>query len=148
MANQTVTDKNGITSTQRGPTGNVVWAISGPNGKGDTITVHPSGDTPGDFDVVKPPTNTTLSPQLTPKDAVYVKGSGTYLPIDPDPAKLGDPNNWQKILPDGVPNADEEMNKALERIDRQQSMTEKQNNFAAGRGYQSDAEYQKMALDA
>ena len=83
--------------------------------------------------------------QLQPKDALYVKGDGYYLPIDTDPAKVGDPNNYRKILPDNLPNADEEMKKALDRIDRQQEMTEKQNNFAAGRGYMTNSEYATMA---
>lgn len=135
-------------ATTYGPTGNKVWAITGPGGKNDTMTVAPSTTNPGGWEVATPPANTSAPRQLTPEDKVYIKGDGYYLPIDPSPDKLGDPNNWKKILPDGVPNADEEIKKAVERQTAEGERNARQRNEAQYGIYGTDAETQKLLNDA
>lgn len=141
---KTRTNDRGITET--GPTGNKVWAITGPGGKNDTITVGP-GATAGDWQVVKPPSNASAAAVLTPKDAVYVKGEGYFLPIDPSPDKLGDPNNWKKVLRDGVPNADEEITKAVDRQVAEGDRNARQRNEQQYGIYADDATAQRLMIE-
>src|SRR5262249_32746930 len=52
------------------------------------------------------------------------------------------------LMPSDIPNADDEISKAVERQDREALRNEKEANYQAGRGYQTDADYHKMADDA
>lgn len=81
-------------------------------------------------------------------------------PKDPSVGKLGSdelgwwipdptsPNGYRQVLPPHTPNADDEILKAVKRQDAEFERNEKAANAAAGRGYQTTSDYQKMALDA
>jgi len=79
MKNQSVIGKDGLATNQLTPTGNKIWAITGPNGQNDTLTVHDSASTPGDFDVVEPPKN------LPPNTQQQVINGAIYTPNPDDP---------------------------------------------------------------
>src|SRR5215831_5510173 len=86
---------------------------------------------------VKAPTASTTVPHIGDEKTGYYTQSG--------PPDANGNKTWQMVVPPGVPNADDEMKKALDRIDRQQEMAEKQANEAAGRGYMTNADYATMA---
>jgi len=94
----------------------------------------------------------TDAPDALPKPATATvphigdEKTGYYVQTGP-PNAQGQPT-WVQVVPPGTPNADDEMEKALKRIEHSAEMTEKQANQAAGRGYQTNADFQKMALDA
>lgn len=69
--------------------------------------------------------------RLEPKDAIYVKGMGHYLPDDPNNMA----GTWSKVLPEGTPNADDEIIKAIDRQGREAVRNERERNEAAGIGY-------------
>jgi hypothetical protein len=135
MKNQTVTDASGIPTTQLAPTGNVVWAITGPGGKNDVVTLHPSAATAGDFDVVEPPKNlpADTAPTGNSETGWYAKDAN---------------GQWQLVIPPHTPNADEEIKKAVDRQDAEAMRNEKAANQAAGRGYQTNADYASMISQA
>ena len=141
-------DSEGNYITKNMPNGNTVWTIAGPGGKSDEIVVKASTTTPGEYTPIKGPSNATLPPQLSAKDAQYVKGEGYFLPIDPSPDKLGDPSNWRKILPDGVPNADDEIKKAVERQTAEGDRNARQRNEAQYGIYADDATTQRILNEA
>jgi len=109
MKNQSVLNRDGVATNQLTPTGNVVWAISGPGGRNSTITVHPSATTAGDFDVVEPPKDEPNDPTKTMQLLV---GGTIYTP---------DPNN-----PNGpfIPRALDETAQAQARANTQKTLSD------------------------
>jgi len=123
-------------------------AISAPQGQENIVIKNDKFDPSQPVSPTNSPIISVASPNAAPKSStaqpVHFGSDATgYWIVDATA-----PNGVKMVVPPKTPNADEEMNKALERINRQQEMDEKQANQAAGRGYQSNADYQKMANDA
>src|SRR5262245_593105 len=78
-------------------------------------------------------------------DVPHLGDSKTGYYTQSGPVGANGQRTWVQVVPPDTPNADDEMKKALERIDRQQEMAEKQANDAAGRGYMTTQEYQTLA---
>jgi len=117
-------------------------SISDGKGNNQTIKLNHAPGSDQEWAVTDAPT-ALPKPATATVDHLGDENTGYYARNGPPDAN-GQPT-WQMVVPPHTPNADDEMTKALGRIDRQQEMAEKQANEAAGRGYQTNADYQKMA---
>ena len=91
--------------------------------------------------IITPNPNAAAKPSTTAPTHFGSDDVGYWL-IDPG---TGQP---KMVVPPHTPNADDEMKKAIDRMDRASEISEKEANAAAGRGYQTTADWQKMVSDA
>src|SRR5215831_4990993 len=120
-----------------------IMSVSDGKGNNQTIKLNHAPGSDQEWTVTTPPTALPKPVTTTQPAHIGDEKTGYYAQVGPPDAN-GNPT-WKQVVPPGTPNADEEMKKALDRIDRQQEMTEKQANEAAGRGYMTNAEYATMA---
>lgn len=117
-------------------------AISAPQGQENIVIKNDKFDPSQPISDTNQPIISVKSPNAAPKATTTTPiGSADigYWLVDPTTKTV------TNVVPPKTPNADEEMKKALDRMDRQQEMTEKQANDVAGRGYMTNAEYATMA---
>ena len=115
-----------------------------PTAGGQKITIRPD-------DTSNPGTTTWLAESPAPKTtapnkdlAITIKGKGTYYPDD-----INNPGGtYHQILPPDVPNADDEMTKALDREQQEQLRLQRQNNEKYGFGYVDDDTLHKRTIEA
>lgn len=103
---ETTDPRTGTTTRQTGPTGEEVWAISGPNGENDTVGVRPN--TTGGFEVTDPPknlptkTSSTTAPTSHQTTVTNLDGStDTYTYLWRPDASL--PNGGEFVLDKSMP---------------------------------------------
>ena len=128
---KTVTE-NGIAQTT--PTGRKVWAINGPNGKNDTMTVAPDPANSGDWVTAVPPKNIANDDRIAgdSKTGYYIKNAQ---------------GGWELAVPAATPNADEEVLKAVQRQVGEGDRNARQRNESQYGIYADDATTQKLLND-
>jgi hypothetical protein len=123
-------------------------AISAPQGQENIVIKNDKFDPQQPISEANSPIITVASPNAAPKPSTAAPthfGSDTtgYWVVDPTA-----PNGVRMVVPPHTPNADEEMKKALDRVDRQQEMAAKQRNEVATGIYGTDAEVQQIRTSA
>jgi len=129
-------------------TGGGTGAISAPQGQENIVIKNDKFDASQPVSATNSPIITVPSPNAAAKPSTaqptaYGSADTGWYVLDPS-----SPNGVKLIVPAHTPNADDEVNKALDRQKNEALRNERQANSDAGNGYITAAELQKLQLDA
>lgn len=125
--------------------------IQDAQGNNATVKLNKNKDADGNETLVasglpkEPPKNTVVTPSEASSLVKYVKGYGYYYPNNVNDLVNG---GWTLIVPDGVPNPDEEVKKAVDRQVAEGDRNARQRNLEQNGIYADDATTQRILNDA